>query len=130
MYFTQSTTFISSSHHLIISSSPPNPNPIQSMDELDCASLADQTLSAPSASLSYDGEGSTTRIPPPSSTLPISNESMNLPHSTAMHNNNKLKEANSKYKQLLKLAKERIQAQEDELDLLRASASSVGTCNY
>jgi hypothetical protein len=49
------------------------------------------------------------------------NEVTNLTHANAMH---KLKEANAKYKHLLKLAKERIQAQEEELDLLRTSAGS------
>ena len=41
---------------------------------------------------------------------------------------NKMKEANAKYKNLLKLAKERIQTQEDELKRLRGKWKSFPLC--
>lgn len=38
---------------------------------------------------------------------------------------NKMREANAKYKSLLKMAKERIQAQEEEIESLRGTQSIV-----
>lgn len=91
------------------------------MEESDGSSLAFQGLSAPSTSASYDGDSGTAKGAAIASSNEIINN-LNHPHSNA-NTTLKLKEANAKYKQLLKLAKERIQAQEDELELLRTSSA-------